>query len=126
MKYILPLLATFAAGLLYLTLSGCSTDQPGTSNTLGTYTTNVRSSPDKVTKAAYKACEDLELTNINSSGTTVDGKVTASTAQGEQITIDIEQSGDGVSKVSIRAGTTGDDSLSKQLVDRINKHLSWF
>ena len=126
MKYFLPLIATFAAGLLYLTLSGCSTDQPGTNNTLGTYTTNVSSSPDKVTKAAYKACEDLQLININSSGTTVDGKVTAQTAQGEQVSIDIQQSGDGVSKVAIRAGATGDDSLSKQLVDRINKHLSWF
>jgi hypothetical protein len=81
-----------------------------------------------VTTAAYKACEDLKLSNINSGsgGSTVDGEVTATTAQGENVTIDIKQNGDNVSKVTIRVGAAGDDAVSQQLVDRIKSHLSWF
>jgi hypothetical protein len=106
--------------------SGCSTDQPGTTDTLGSYSTHVDSTPDKVTTAASKACEDLKLNDINSNGTKVDGKVTARTAAGDDVTIDIQQAGDNVSSVSIRVGATGDQSVSKQLVDRIKSHLSWF
>jgi propanediol dehydratase small subunit len=121
--------AVLALSLLSLGLfafcSGCSTDQPGATNTLGSYSTMVNSTPDKVTTAAAKAAEDLKLQNILSQGTKVDGWVTATTAQGEDVRIDIAQAGDNVSKVSIRVGATGDDSVSKQLVDRINSHLSW-
>jgi hypothetical protein len=116
-----------ALGLVsYLTV-GCATDKPGMTDTLGTYTVTVNGSPDKVTTAAYKACTDLKLSNVDSGngGTKVDGRVTAQTAENTQVTIDIAQSGDNSSKVSIRVGTTGDQNLSSQLVDRINAHLSW-
>jgi hypothetical protein len=113
---------------LFLIQAGCQTDESGATNTLGFYTTNVDARPDKVTTAAYKACEDLKLSNINSGsgGSTVDGEVTATTAQGTNVTIDIKQAGDNVSKVTIHVGATGDDTISQQLVDRIKAHLSWF
>jgi hypothetical protein len=85
----------------------------------------IDSSPDKVTTAAQKAAGDLSLLDINAAGTKVDGKVSARTAQGEDVSIDIEQAGENVSKVTIRVGTTGDEAVSKQLVDRIKSHLSW-
>jgi hypothetical protein len=85
----------------------------------------VSSTPDKVTAAAIKAAGDLKLLNIAGNGTAVDGRVTATDAQGDAVTIDIAQAGDGVSKVTIHVGATGDDAISKQLVDRINSHLSW-
>jgi hypothetical protein len=127
MKAMTFILALFGLGV-FIIQSGCSTDQPGTTDTLGSYTTNVDSSPDKVTTAAYKACEDLKLSNINSGsgGSKVDGEVTATTAQGENVTIDIKQNGDNVSKVTIRVGATGDNAVSEQLIDRIKAHLSWF
>jgi hypothetical protein len=123
--------ATFILAILGLCVlmieTGCSIDEPGAQNTLGFYTTNVDARPDKVTTAAYKACEDLKLSNINSGsgGSTVDGEVTATTAQGTAVTIDIKENGDNVSKVTIHVGATGDDSISQQLVDRIKAHLSW-
>jgi uncharacterized protein DUF3568 len=123
MKSFMFLGVVFVAAVYYLTLSGCSTSQPGTTDTLGTYSTSVAATPDKVTEAANKACGDLNLLDVNSTGTSVDGKVTARTAQGQDIDIEIAQAGDGVSKVSIRVGATGDESISKQLVDRINDHL---
>jgi hypothetical protein len=126
MKYAFATIVVLGAGILMLALNGCSTDQPGAKDTLGTYSTNVAAAPDKVTTAAAKAAEDLKLSDINSSGTKVDGKVTARTAQGDEVAIDIEQAGDDVSKVSIRVGATGDEAISKQLVDRIKSHLGWF
>jgi hypothetical protein len=113
---------------VFMIHAGCATDEPGASNTLGFYTKNINARPDKVTTAAYKACEDLKLSNIHSGsgGSTVDGEVTANTAQGTNVTIDIKQAGDKLSKVTIRVGATGDNAVSEQLVDRIKSHLSWF
>jgi hypothetical protein len=78
-----------------------------------------------VTAAAQKAANDLNLTNVVGNGTQVDGKVTAKNAAGDDITIDIAQAGDNVSKVTIHIGLTGDEAVSKQLIDRINSHLAW-
>jgi hypothetical protein len=125
MKAVLILVSAFSLSVLLL-LNGCATDQPGATNTLGDYTTNVAAAPDKVTTAAGKACDDLKFQNINASGTKVDGKVTAKTAQGDDVIITIAQAGDSVSKVTVRVGSAGDQAVSKQIVDRINNHLSWF
>jgi len=119
-------LGLLSIGSLFLTLTGCSTSQPGATDTLGVYSTSVSAAPDKTTDAANKACKDLKLADILSEGTKVDGKVTARTAQGDAVTINIAQAGDNVSTVSIHIGATGDQSISKQIVDRINSHLSWF
>ena len=79
-----------------------------------------------MTKAAADAADDLKMKDISSTGTKVDGKVTAKNAQGDVVSINIEQSGEDVSKVTIRVGA-GDEAVSKQLVDRIRDHLSsWF
>jgi propanediol dehydratase small subunit len=126
MKFALATLSLLSVGAVLFIANGCSTDQPGATNTLGDYTTNVSATPDKVTTAAQKACEDLKLNNIVGNGTKVDGQVTAQTADGKDVTISIAQAGDQVSKVTIRVGATGDEAVSKQLVDRINSHLSWF
>jgi hypothetical protein len=106
-------------------LTACETETPGATDTLGVYSTNVDGAPDKVTAAAQKAAADLQLTDIVGNGTTIDGKVTAKNAQGDAVTIDIEQAGQNVSKVTIHFGATGDEAASKQLVDRIKAHLSW-
>ena len=122
MKFALLALALMCSGLL-LSLAGCSTDQPGTTNTLGTYTSSVGATPDKVTSAAKASLDDLKMQGTVMSGTKVDGVVTGRTAQGDDIKIDIVQDGDNVSKVTIRVGTTGDDAISKQILDGIKKHL---
>jgi hypothetical protein len=125
MKIPFFVLNVLSLGIFTLT-SGCSTETPGAHYTLGAYSTNVDSTPDKVTAAAAKAADDLQLLNIASSGTKVDGTVSAQNANGDKIVITIAQSGDNVSSVSIRVGTTGDEAVSKELVDHIKSHLTWF
>jgi hypothetical protein len=125
MKHASLLWSTLILGSL-LMVYGCATTDPGATNTLGVYSTNVDSTPDKVTEAAGKACADLKLTDIASSATMVDGKVTAKLSDGNDVAINVEQAGDGVSKVSIHVGVSGDEAVSKQLVEKIRSHLSWF
>ncbi len=110
-------------GFFLATIGGCQTDSPGVKNTLGTYSAMVDASPDKVTKAATASVKDMKLMDIVSDGTKIDGKVTAKTAQNDVVTINVEQAGENVSKVTIRVGATGDEAVSKQILDRIKKNL---
>jgi len=125
MKLAIFAIGVLSAGFLLANLTACKTETPGATETLGVYSTMVAGAPDKVTAAAQKAAADLKLTDIVGNGTKVDGKVTAKNAQGDAVTIDVEQAGEGVSKVTIHIGLTGDEAVSKQLVDRIKSHLSW-
>ena len=125
MKRAILTLGVIGMGFSLLNLTGCQTESPGATETLGVYSTMIDSTPDKVTAAARKADDDLKLTDVVASGTAIDGKVTAKNAQGDAVVIDIEQSGANVSKVTIHVGNTGDEAVSKQLIDRINAHLSW-
>lgn len=102
--------------------AGCHTDEPGNTYAMGTYTAMVDSSPDKVAKATKKAMEDLKFKDITAVSTEVDGKVTAKTAQDSNITIDIQQAGTNVSKVTIRVGA-GDETVSRQIFDRIRDNV---
>jgi Protein of unknown function (DUF3568) len=125
MKKAILAITLLGTGFTLAGLTACETDTPGATQTLGVYSTNVDGTPDKVTAAAQKAAADLNLTEIVGNGTSIDGKVTAKDAQGDVVTIDIAQAGDGVSKVTIHVGTTGDEAVSKQLIDKIKSHLSW-
>lgn len=123
MKFGILALGVLSMGSFLVTLTGCTTDTPGATNTLGYYSTSVDGAPDTVTAAAQKSAADLKLSDIVANSTKVDGKVTAKDAQGTNVTIDIKQNGDNVSKVTIRVGVAGDEAMSKQLMDGIKKHL---
>jgi hypothetical protein len=125
MKKAILAISLLGAGFGLVNLTACQTETPGATETLGVYSTSIDGSPDKVTAAAQKAAADLNLTEIVGNGTSVDGKVTAKDAQGDVVTINIEQAGENVSKVTIHVGATGDEAMSKQLMDKIKSHLSW-
>lgn len=120
-------LAINLMGLAFLTLAaGCSsTDQSAATDDQSAFVTNYDSTADKVTTAADQACDDLKFADINTTGSKVDGKVTAQTTQGDDVSINIEQTGDNLSKVTIRVGSTGDQAMSRELADRIKAHLTW-
>jgi hypothetical protein len=116
-------ISVLSFGFLLATINGCQTDAPGVKDTLGSYSAMVDASPDKVTSAATASVKDMKLLDVTSDSTKIDGKVTAKTAQDEAVTIDIEQAGENISKVTIRVGSTGDEAVSKQILDRIKKNL---
>ena len=115
-------------GISLTALNGCqsSASQPEVKNLLGTYSVMLDASPDKVTKAAQRALDDLKFTDVQATLSKVDGHLTAQTAQKDQININVEQGGENISKMSIRVGTTGDETISKQIVEKTKSHLHWF
>ncbi|MFW6028558.1 MAG: DUF3568 family protein [bacterium] len=90
---------------------------------VGKYTMTVNATPDKVTTAAREAVEQLNMTDIDSSGDGSEGKVTAMTSQQEKVTIDIEESGDNDSKVTIHTRGGEADEVAQQIQDRIKGNL---
>ncbi len=119
-------LALAALTVSFATLNGCKTSEVGVTSTLGTYSTNVDATPEKATKATQKALEQMKFLDIVANSTKIDGHVTAKTAQNDDVVVNIEQSGDSVSKVSVRIGGTGDASGSMKIIDKIKSNLHWF
>jgi len=116
-------LAVLASTLSLAALSGCKTDQVGVTNTLGTYSTIVSATPDKATKAAQRSLEQMKFLQIVGNYTKVDGRVTAKTAQNDDVTVNVEEAGDTSSKVSVRVGSTGGAAVSAQILDKIKDDL---
>src|SRR5687768_7971380 len=108
-------LAGLAFGCVWV-LSGCKTAQPGAKNYAGTVTGPVAAEPARVTAAARETVEELTLNSIFSEVSTIDGMVTARTARDKQVDIDIKQDGENVSRVCIRVGDWGDETLSLQIL----------
>lgn len=119
-------LSLVALSLSFVAMGGCKTDQVGVTSTLGTYTTNVDAAPEKTTKATQKSLEQMKFLDIVANSTKIDGRVTAKTAQNDDVVVNIEQAGDNVSKVSVRIGGTGDASGSMKIIDKIKSNLHWF
>ena len=89
----------------------------------GKYVMTVQATPDVVTAAARKAVEQLEMTDIDSSGDRSEGEVTARTAKLDSVTIEIEQSGATDSKVTIKTHGGDADEVSRQIQDQIKSNL---
>ncbi len=126
-----PIRISVATSLAAISLSlaamgGCKTNEVGVTNTLGTYAINVDVSPERATEASEKALKQLSLLQVSSSHTSIDGHVTAKTAQNDDVIVNIEQAGSNVSKVSVRVGAAGDSALSSRILDKIKGNLHWF
>lgn len=116
--------ATFLAGCD--TWHGLGKDVSKTGDAMsgeGKYVMTVRATPDKVTAAARQAVQQLKMTDISSSGDRSEGKVVAKTPRQDSIRIDIEQSGDLDSKVTIYTHGGDADAVGKQVQDQIRRNL---
>ena len=110
---------TIAGTMVMLALSGCQTAKQVT----GSQFVHFSASPDRVVKAANGALEHLELRVVSSSATKLDGKLEAETAQGKTVTIIVNREDEGVSKVEIKVGALGDESISQAIIDETRKRL---
>ena len=79
--------------------------------------------PDRVVKAAEAALEELEFKLVSASGTKLDGRIKARTAQGKDIVIMVEKEGEDVSKVTVKVGTLGDETISLAIIEKTKEHL---
>jgi hypothetical protein len=83
----------------------------------------LNSSPRRVADAAEVAMKDLELVVVSKVVSGVDAKVVGRTARDTRLTVDARAEAGDTSRLSIRAGTFGDDALQAQLLERIRRQL---
>lgn len=107
----------------FLTMVGCKTEQPGVVNRAGTIKATLAASPAAVTEAANEVLSEMDLIVINSSSTSIDGRVIARTAQDVKVRVDSEKVGESVSEVFIRVGKLGDADLSLTILNEVKEEL---
>jgi len=100
-------------------LAGCQTVKKVT----GTHYAHMSATPDRVVEAAEAALQELEFKLVSATGTKLDGRVKARTAQGKDILITVEKEGEDVSKVSVKVGTLGDETISHAILEKTEEKL---
>ena len=84
---------------------------------------SVTGTVDAVDKAANQALQQMQFAKINEGKSTVDAAITARTGQHKKIEIKLDRTADNLTRVRIRVGTFGDESISRLLLDKIKADL---
>jgi ABC-type glycerol-3-phosphate transport system substrate-binding protein len=108
--------AMMVAGLM---LTGCQ----GMKEAAGTYEAYLQGTPQQVVGAAKTALDDMDMKFVTHAATSMDGSVSAKTAQNKQIDIKVTKAGDNVSKMSVRVGVLGDQSISDAVIRETKERL---
>jgi len=114
-----------ALGLALLTAlsAGCSASEPGVKNTFGNLSTRVNADPAATTAAAENVLRELELLRVHADSTDLDGKAFGYTASDRKVSVSIKKQGEGVSRVKVRVGWSGDEDLGLAVIRRIEDRL---
>lgn len=78
---------------------------------------------DRVDAAANRAIQQLELVKVKESRSAIDAEIIARTGQDKRIVVKLDRVGDQLTRVRIRVGLIGDESLSRLILDKINSNL---
>lgn len=88
----------------------------------GALETTVDGDVAKVYRAAQRAVADLQFAKVSEQSSTVDARLIARTALDKRVEIKLEQAGSST-KLSIRVGLVGDETLALAVLDKIKSHL---
>lgn len=102
--------------------AGAAAGAAGAVYVQGDLETDVDATPPQVVKASEAALEDLSMPLRSSDSTELDGRVESSTAE-KPVKIVAKSRGQGVTHVSIRVGTFGDQRESVRILEAIRSHL---
>ncbi len=83
----------------------------------------VDASPPKVVEASEAALKGMEIDITSSEKSGYDGRVVGRTALNKKVEITVKRETDTTSKLAIRIDTFGDESLSRQIYDKIRAEL---
>ena len=121
MVLVLGLIVTMQSGCLAVAAAGAAA---GTvMYTQGDLSADVSATADHVVDATKMAMDDLKLPILSSVSTGLEGSVEARVGSDNKATVKIKSKGEKVSHINIRIGTFGDESMSRQILDRIKAHL---
>lgn len=89
----------------------------------GTLEANVEQGLDRTYLAAQKALGDLEFGRIDDRKTGVDAQLVTRTALDKRVEIRLEKITPRTTRITIRVGVFGDESLSATILDKIRSNL---
>lgn len=89
----------------------------------GELQTNLEASLEKSIEATRSAVENLKFIKISEEVDKLTGEIIARTSQDEKITIRLNKVTENTTKISIRVGMFGDQTLSHSLLEEIKKEL---
>lgn len=113
--------------LLIAGASGCALLVAGVAGgtaayAMGDLESELEASPQKIVGAAARVLEDMEMRDVQSSATSIDGEVSARSLD-RNVTVKVKHKTETISKVSIRVGPFGDESLSREILEKIKGRL---
>ena len=77
----------------------------------------------KAYNATLAAMKDLSYTVTEKQINALDGKVVARAAGDKRIQVTLKKTSDTVTRIDIRVGTFGDETLSRHILDKIKSHF---
>lgn len=125
----LRLLVALGLGLTAAGLTGCvAVVAAGAAGTgvawySGRLEANLDQNIEAVFAASQKALNQLEFANISNKKSTVDAQLVSRTALDKKVEITLQKVTDRSTKVMIRVGVFGDETLSMSILDKIKAAL---
>lgn len=119
------ILFTAAVFLPVILLMGCSVEKArnAVAYMTGELQTEVDAPLADTVEASRAALEELQFTDIDARKDAFKGRVEARDADRALITVLLENYSEHVTKVGIRVGTFGNEKVSREILNRIKKHL---
>jgi hypothetical protein len=112
----------FALGALVLAVAlyGCaSSSDKSVKTNYKTQWTTVKGDVKSTTSAAEAVLKDLDLLEVKSSATNVDGMASGKKANGAKVDISVTRATDTTSNLSVEVGSLGDPSLGTDIARKI-------
>lgn len=121
---------TLCLGLACLLSSGCAAlfvgagaGAAGVAYAKGELHEELVADPRDIAAAAEKAFEALDLRTISAASSAVDALVVGRAAADRRITLRVRVGPQGQSRLSIRVGSFGDETISRRIHEEIRRHL---
>ncbi len=89
----------------------------------GDFDARLPASPKKCAEAARRVLEDLEIKVTRCDASALDGRVEGKSALDKDIAITLKRDTETETKITIRVGVWGDESVSRQIYEKIKARL---
>jgi hypothetical protein len=126
---VLPVLAGLALGATVMLNSGCLLVAAGAAGAgtvayvRGELAASLGNDFGAVTKATGRAIEQLKFAKVSENADALSARFVVRTAQDKKIEVELTKIGEALTKVEIRVGVFGDETVSMTVLDKIKANL---
>ena len=119
----LCLLLLVGAGGCALLVVGAAAGAGGMAYVRGALEARVNAQPPAVAQATENAFKSLGIVKISGAASALDAEILGRTATDKKVKVVVKGEGAGTSKLTIRIGTFGDETMSRAVFDKIEEGL---